>query len=108
MDTFHSIPFNFSEVEQLAWEGLEKVPSNCWVKVIMYVREKVEGHYWSCDGLHEDCVKRFVIKPDGDTDSGSDNTQCSCSDDGSGAEDDGEGPVWMMDLHTVRAFPLLR
>lgn len=34
--------FNLSEVEQLAWEGLEKGTGNCWAKMIKQVREKME------------------------------------------------------------------
>ena len=69
-------------------EGFEKVFSNCRAKVVKHVGEKVEDHYWLYDGLYEDCTKWFVIEHDGDTDSGSDDTECSGSDDGSGAEDD--------------------
>ena len=47
---------------------------------------EVQDCYWLCDGLYEDCVERFVIEHDGDADSGSDDTKCSGSDDGSGAE----------------------
>ena len=48
----------------------------------------MEDHCLLCDGLYEDCMEQFVIEHDGDTDSGSDNTKCYGSDDGSGAEDD--------------------
>ena len=49
----------------------------------------MEDHYWLCDGLYEDSMEWFVTEHDEDTDSGSDDTECSGSDDGSGAEDDG-------------------
>ena len=33
-----------------------------WKKLIKHVQEKVEDHYWSCDGLYGQYVSRFVIK----------------------------------------------
>ena len=57
--------------------------------MVKHVREKVEDHYWLCDGLYDDCREWFVTEHDGDTDSGRDDTECSGSNDGSGAEDDG-------------------
>ena len=50
----------------------------------------MKDHCWLCDGLYEEYMGRFVIERDGHTDSGSDDTECSGSDDGSGAEDDGD------------------
>ena len=54
--------FNLTEVEQLAWEGFAKVTADRWKKLIVHVQEKVEDHYWSCDGLYEQYTNRFVIE----------------------------------------------
>ena len=70
----------------MAGEGFEKVTSNSWAKVIKHFREKVGGHYWLWDDLCEDGVERLVIEHDGDTDSGSNDIECSGSDAGSDAE----------------------
>ena len=54
--------FNLTEVEQLAWDGFEVVTADRWKKLIRHVREKVEDHYWSCDGLYEQRIQRFIIE----------------------------------------------
>ena len=33
-----------------------------WKKLIRHVREKVEDHYWSCDGLYQQRTQRFIIQ----------------------------------------------
>ena len=70
--------------------SFQKVTSNCRAKVVKHVEKKVEDHYWLYDGLYEDCVEQIVIEHDRDTDSGSDDTECSGSDDGSSAEGNGD------------------
>ena len=45
--------FNLTEVEQLAWDGFRVVTPNHWKKLIRHERDKVEDHYWSCNGLYE-------------------------------------------------------
>ena len=64
--------FNLTEVEQLAWEGIATVTAARWKKLIVHVQEKVEDHYWSCDGLYEQYVDRFIIPLGGESDSDDD------------------------------------
>ena len=45
--------FNLTKMEQLAWDGCAVVTPDHWKKLIRHVKEKVEDHYWSCDGLHQ-------------------------------------------------------
>ena len=47
-------PFNLTNIEQLAWEGFGIVTADGWSKQIRHVRDKLEDHYWSSDGLHTD------------------------------------------------------
>ena len=62
--------FNLTETEQLAWDGFAVVTPDRWKKLIRHVREKVEDHYWSCDGLYQQCTQRFIIRfGEGDSDS---------------------------------------
>lgn len=93
--------FNLTEVEQLAWQGFGVVTATRWSKLIKHVEEKVEDHYWECEGLHRRFVDRFIIefgKGDSDSDDPSNDestdgtftdestetccTNCSCSDEG--------------------------
>ena len=57
--------FNLTEVERLAWEGFSIVTADRWRKLIDHVREKVEDHYWVCDGLYQQCVRWFFIEVGG-------------------------------------------
>ena len=66
--------FNLTEVEQLAWEGIATVTAARWKKLIVHVQEKVEDHYWSCDGLYEQYVDRFIIPLGGESDSDDDDS----------------------------------
>ena len=54
--------FNLTEIEQLAREGFKVVTADRWKKLVLHVREKVEDHYWSCDGLYQQYTNRFVIQ----------------------------------------------
>ena len=75
--------FNLSEVERLAWEGFVKVTGESWAKLIRHVQEKIEDHYWSCDGLYRQHVQLFIIQFGGSSDSDtasseeSDSEQCA-------------------------------
>ena len=73
--------FNLTEVEKLAWEGFSIVTTYHWKKLIKHVQEKVEDHYWSCDGLYGQYVSRFVIEfggSDSESDGGSDGGSEHC------------------------------
>ena len=72
--------FNLTEVEQLAWEGFQIVTADRWRKLIRHVREKVEDHYWSSDGLYEEYIRWFVIQFGGDSDSDTASSDDSDSD----------------------------
>ena len=61
--------FNLTEVEWLAWEGFATVTADRWKKLVVHVREKVEDHYWSCDGLYEQYTSHFIIQLGGESDS---------------------------------------
>ena len=63
--------FNLTEMEQLTWDGFAVVTPNRWKKLVRHVREKVEDHYWSCDGLYKQYTQQF-IKEFGDSESNSD------------------------------------
>ena len=82
--------FNITETEQLAWDGFAIVTPDRWKKLIRYVREKVKDHYWSCDGLYQQCTQRFIIQfgeDDSDSDGGSSGEETCRSDDGSSGEE---------------------
>ena len=61
--------FNLTEVERLAWEGFATVTADRWKKLVVHVQEKVEDHYWSCDGLYEQYTNRIIIQLGGESDS---------------------------------------
>ena len=57
------------------------------------MREKVEDHYWSCDGLCEQYTQWFIIQfGDSDSDSGTDSStsgeECSSQETYSACSDD--------------------
>ena len=46
-----------------------------WKQLLVHVQEKVDDHYWSCDGLNQQYSNRFVIQVGGESDS--DDTESS-------------------------------
>ena len=81
--------FNLTEVESLAWEGFSIVTADCWCKLIKHVQEKVEDHYWSCDGLYQRVVERFVIQfGDGDSNPDYENDASSIAESDDSTDDD--------------------
>ena len=46
-----------------------------WKKLIRHVQEKVEDHYWSCDGIYRQYIQRFIVQlvDDSDSDTSSNN-----------------------------------
>lgn len=80
--------FNLTEVERLAWEGFSIVTADRWHKLVKHVQEKVEDHYWACDGLYQQVVERFIIQfGEGDSDSDDEN-DASSIDESDGSTDD--------------------
>ena len=61
--------FNLTEVEQLAWEGFGIVTADRRCKLIKHMRDKVEDHYWTSDGLYEQYIRQFVIQFGSDSES---------------------------------------
>ena len=80
--------FNLMEREKLACEGFSIVTADRWKKLIMHMHDKVEDHYWSCDGQYDQYVRRFVIQV-GESDSESDTD--SADDIGSKHSDTNDG-----------------
>ena len=80
--------FNLTEVEQLAWEGFGIVTADRWRKLIRHVRDKVEDHYWTSDGLYEQTIRQFVINFGSDSDSDTASSDDSDSDDGGTSDED--------------------
>ena len=80
--------FNLTEVEQLAWQDFGIVTADDWRKLVEHVRDKVEDHYWTSDGLYQQYVEQFIIHfNDGDNDNGN----VSSSTDGfSGCDEDSD------------------
>ena len=84
--------FNLTEMQQLAKDGFAVVTPDRWKKLIRHVREKVEDHYWSCDGLYQQRTQRFIIQfgeSDSDSDGGTSGEEtCSTDcDDGTSEEE---------------------
>ena len=78
--------FNLTKMDQLAWDGFAVVTPDHWKKLIRDVREKVEVHSWSCNGLYQQRTQRFIIQfgecdsdNDGDT-SGVETCMMGCND----------------------------
>ena len=49
------------------YEGLEIVTPRRWQSLITHVEEKVEDHYWDCDGVNEELLEPFIIDISSDT-----------------------------------------
>ena len=83
--------FNLTETKQLAWDGFAVVTPDRWKKLIRHLREKVKNHYWSCDGLYQQCTQRFIIQfgeGDSDSDGGTSGEETwTTTDDGSSEEE---------------------
>ena len=59
-----------------------------WRKLIRYVRDKVEDHYWTSDGLYEETIRQFVINFGSDSDSDTASSVDSDSDHDGGTSDE--------------------
>ena len=82
--------FNLTETKQLAWDEFAVVTPDCMKKLIRHVSEKVEDHYWSCDGLYLQCTQCFIIQfgeGDCDSDGGTLGEETCTSDDGSSKQE---------------------
>ena len=57
--------FTLSAVKDLTYEGIQKVDSSLWKKLVEHVRREFEDKYWVDDGLQ---IKEFIIRLGGDGD----------------------------------------
>ena len=80
--------FNLTEVEQLAWEGFGIVTADRWCKLIRHVRDKVEDHYWTSDGLYEQTIRHFAINFGSDLETDTARSDDSDSDHDGGTSDE--------------------
>ena len=80
--------FNLTEVEQLAWEGFGIVTADRRCKLIKHMRDKVEDHYWTSDGLFEQYIRQFIIRFGSDSESDTDSWDDSDSDHDGGTLDE--------------------
>ena len=57
--------FTLSAVKDLTYEGIQKVDSSLWKKLVEHVWREFEDKYWVDDGLQ---IKEFIIRLGGDGD----------------------------------------
>ena len=64
------------------------VTDDRWHKLIRHVRDKVEDHHWTSDGLYEQTIRPFVINFRSDSDSDTASSDDSDSDHDGGTSDE--------------------
>ena len=65
--------------------------ADLWRKLIRHVRDKVEDHYWTSDGLNKQTIRQFVINFGSDSDSDTASLDDSDGDRDGGTSDDDSG-----------------